>query len=303
MTVAKTPSPGGASRSVNVYPRARHGWLRLIVSLHRAGRIGRVLMPAYVGRSPIDGSGLWDPLTEAAVPVETYRTDRHALVDVQDLEQRLDRRRPALVLVIHYFGFVQPELRWISGRVSNSGGVLVEDCAHSLLSEVAYGSCGSSGEFAIYSFVKLLGRGPGAIADNTGSLERLRTTDLAAPAVVAEDWAGLSRLRRENYRALGELLEGDVSLLHPELPDDVVPQSLPILAPPAARHAIYDSLNEQGFGITALWHTLAHPAESAQDADARWLSERILNVPVHAPDSAQNMRMAAAVRRAVSRFN
>lgn len=301
MSIPKLPPPAAPSRSVDVYKRARQGWLQLVGSLLASGRIKRVLMPAYVGRSPSDGSGLWDPLTDLDAPIETYRTDRRTFVDVEDLEQRVRRGPPPLVLLVHYFGFPQPALERIAQLVHGSSGVLVEDCAHSLLSEVAYGACGNTGDFTIYSFVKLLGRGPGAIVDNTGSRDMPEPTGHAAPPVVAEDWIRLSHVRRRNYDILSDLVGAEATLVHPELPSNVVPQSLPVLVPPSSRHAIYDSLNDQGFGATALWHTLAHAAGAPQDAEARWLSHRILNLPVHAADPSQTELMARALLREVRR--
>jgi dTDP-4-amino-4,6-dideoxygalactose transaminase len=83
------------------------------------------------------------------------------------------------VLVTHFFGFAQPvaEIRVICDRW---GALLVEDCAHALLSEDAVGPLGRVGDAAVFSLRKTLPLpNGGAVLFNNPSLSP--PDDLDAP--------------------------------------------------------------------------------------------------------------------------
>ena len=49
----------------------------------------RVLLPAYVGWSAKEGSGVFDPVDELGVPYAFYRLDDRLRIDLYGLEQCL----------------------------------------------------------------------------------------------------------------------------------------------------------------------------------------------------------------------
>lgn len=61
-------------------------------------------------------------------------------------------RKVRMMLMINYFGFLQPYRREIKDICADRGVFLIEDCAHSLLTE----GSGETGDLAIYSFRKIL---------------------------------------------------------------------------------------------------------------------------------------------------
>ena len=62
------------------------------------------------------------------------------------------RERVSMVLITNYFGFLQPHRGEIGDLCRERGICLVEDCAHSLLTQ----GSGEAGDLSIYSFRKIL---------------------------------------------------------------------------------------------------------------------------------------------------
>jgi dTDP-4-amino-4,6-dideoxygalactose transaminase len=107
-----------------------------------------VLCPSYNCGHEIE------PILRLGLGVECYRVARNLDIDLDDVERRLRAGARAL-LVTHYFGFAQPlgELRALCDRY---GAMLVEDCAHALLSNNAERTLGRVGDVAIYSMRKIV---------------------------------------------------------------------------------------------------------------------------------------------------
>lgn len=73
-------------------------------------------------------------------------------VDPDELRARIRTTRIKMVLIINYFGFLQPFRKEVKQICAEQGAVLVEDCAHSLLTA----GSGDTGDLSVYSFRKLL---------------------------------------------------------------------------------------------------------------------------------------------------
>jgi dTDP-4-amino-4,6-dideoxygalactose transaminase len=89
-----------------------------------------------------------------------------------------------------------------------------------------------------------------------------------------------------NGRAHGSLhrlkqTAGALVPLSPELPLGVVPQSFPVVLCEASRDEVYQQMNDTGFGVVSLYHTLINAISPDAFPDSHWLARRILNLPVH----------------------
>ena len=73
-------------------------------------------------------------------------------IDPDELRQKMSHQRVKMVLTTDYFGMLQPHRQEIKKICADAGAALVEDCAHSLLTEGA----GLVGDLAIYSFRKIV---------------------------------------------------------------------------------------------------------------------------------------------------
>ena len=248
-----------------------------------------VLLPAYIGWSPREGSGVFDPVTERGITPVFYRMDARLAIDCADLRHRLEsNHRIKAVLLIHYFGFVDPRLDEAILDARRHGLVVIEDAAHALYTDFVGGCCGKGCDYSLYSLHKMLpftGGGMAAIRTREPA-EAFGSRVCAYGDPFAYDFAEIARRRRENYRCLQACLAplmDRVAPLFEALPDGVVPQTFPARVLAGDRYRLYQQLNDAGFGAVSLYHTLIEPLRTAEPAweDSRRLAQQIINFPVH----------------------
>lgn len=251
-----------------------------------------VLLPAYIGWSSNEGSGVFDPVLEIGVRYRFYRVARNLAIDLADLREKVVTGRPKVLLLIHYFGYPDRALCEIAEYARQNGILVVEDEAHALYSDWVGGVCGRFGDVAVMSLHKMLPFESGGMlvlnnAAGSELCERLYASSLQEPTAhlpLDYDLAGIAEARRSNAATLSALLQslhGKVDLLHPVLPDGVVPQSLPVIINTASRDKVYFDMNNSGFGVVSLYHTLITAIDRSEFPDSYWLAQRILNLPVH----------------------
>ena len=105
-----------------------------------------VLMPAYHCGSLVEPA-LW-----VGADVELYHVAADLRVEQADVLARVTPRTRCLV-VVHYFGFPQPMGELVE-LCADKGIVLVEDCAHALLTPAGGPGIGTLGDVAVASTVK-----------------------------------------------------------------------------------------------------------------------------------------------------
>lgn len=111
------------------------------------------------------GTTVWMPAFQCGVEVQAalalglevgfYRVDGGLRADLDDLDRRL-KQSPGPVLLIHYFGFAQPDIAAAARLCESHGVVLIEDCAHALFSRHGGQELGSYAPLAIFSLRKTL---------------------------------------------------------------------------------------------------------------------------------------------------
>ena len=127
---------------------------------------------AFRGLGLPPGTPAWMPSFHCGVEVQAaldagfeaayYRIAPDLTADTQDLGEGL-RRRPGPVLLIHYFGFPQPQTHRVLERCREWGVPLIEDCCHALFSRWGDEELGSIGHAAAFSVRKCLGTVDGGI--------------------------------------------------------------------------------------------------------------------------------------------
>ena len=250
-----------------------------------------VLLPSYIGWSSREGSGVFDPIEQLGVQYSFYRISQRLQVDVDDVKAKIQARRPRLLVLIHYFGFPDPNSDALCRFARDNNVFVLEDEAHAMLSDQVGGICGRSGDAAIYSIHKLLPftRG-GRLVLNTNNHEETMETmgrpigDDSAQSFGDYDLYRIALRRRENACFLLQLLR-DTGLplepLYSSLPEGIVPQSLPVLINGGSRDDLYFQMNALGYGVVSLYHTLIEPIHSEEFPEAHYLSRHIMNLPVH----------------------
>jgi dTDP-4-amino-4,6-dideoxygalactose transaminase len=260
-----------------------------------------VLLPSYIGWTSREGSGVFDPIQEVGCRFAFYRMQQDLSVDLGDFVTRLSEVKPRVVLLLHYFGFPDKNAEQLAAMSNRHGALLVEDEAHAMLSDLQGGCCGRYGDVAIYSLHKLFPvPDGGALISNGVDLEITAPRPSGLPAY---DFHQISLRRRANAECLIKLLHHcpGVRPLHRSLAPGVVPQTWPVIIEHGSRDNLYFRMNENGFGVVSLYHTLVSAVTATAFPEAHWLSKRILNLPVHQDaDSAQLERLIEALKHFTS---
>jgi dTDP-4-amino-4,6-dideoxygalactose transaminase len=277
-------------RLIYDFPNARSAFKATLLALGMRSGFDEVLLPAYVGWSSREGSGVMDPIRELGLKPVFYRMTPQLRIDVDDLCLRLTTSHARVLVVIHYFGFPDPEYKRVCQLAHEHGLIVVEDEAHSMLSDLVGGVCGRVGEFSIMSLHKLLPVPQGGLlvvnssAERTcaGALQLLRSESRSSIELCEYDTFSIAQQRRNHAARLVDLLAHvpQVELLMP-LSDGVVPQTLPIVLKSGCRDTVYHQLNSEGFGVVSLYHTMVPELNELEYPDAQWLAKRVLNLPVH----------------------
>jgi len=119
--------------------------LAAAVSILDLGPDDEVLLPAYLCKEVLR------PFL-GRTRVEFYDVKPDLSVDPETIKQKFAKSRIKIMLMINYFGFLQPYRKELKELCTENGVILIEDCAHSPLT---VGS-GDTGDIAIYSFRKIL---------------------------------------------------------------------------------------------------------------------------------------------------
>lgn len=270
------------------YRSAREGMRDFLANVLPEPHDG-VLLPAFIGWSPNEGSGVFDPIAELGKQFGFYDLKPDLTVDLDDLERRLATGGYRALVVIHYFGRTDPALSTISELARRFGVILIEDLAHGFFSSARGSEAGSYGHVRLYSLHKMFPMTEGGLVTYS-SQALLRgqnsTRSELAVDVMSYNWDAISATRRANFEEITKRLAGlsglgrQFQLLWPELNASDVPQTLPVRVLGNARDDIYKRMNEDGFGMVSLYHTLIDHVRS-DFGSMMDLSRRIINFPVH----------------------
>jgi dTDP-4-amino-4,6-dideoxygalactose transaminase len=291
LTIAKAAQVQACSRRPVVgFRRARDAFQSFLAACE-IGAGDTVLLPAFVGWSARESSGVFDPVESIGAKPIFYRLNQNLLIDVEDVQYKIREHAPKIFVLIHYFGYPDPNASALAGFARNHGVIVVEDEAHAMLSDLIGGVCGRAGDASIFSLHKML---PfcegGALLLNSSVRSSVRTQlEKNAPHSMPlpfweYDLHSISAIRRQNGEQLIAALAplaGRVNLLFPTLPMGVVPQTLPVVIQHKNRDELYFSMNDAGFGVVSLYHTLIDSIDAHAFPESYALASRIMNLPVH----------------------
>ncbi|UQY34406.1 DegT/DnrJ/EryC1/StrS family aminotransferase [Pseudomonas fulva] len=283
MRIEKQASVGRSGGRVWVdYPRARDAFEAYLRALElRETEV--VLMPNYIGYSPREGSGVFDPIVNSGVNCEFYELDKSLTICLDSIKRCIENFDVKLIVVIHYFGYVDPGYERVVELAKANGIKILEDQAHSLFTDIHGGVSGRLSDASIYSLHKMLPVSSG------GALSLQKAGDGYAPSLVSKlcfehDIASLVKARIKNHGYLTRRLAGHDSVLkalRPVLEPGVVPQTFPVLIISCDRNALYQKMNDSGFGVVSLYHTMISEIQTNPDFQTNYVAERILNLPLH----------------------
>lgn len=269
------------------YQSARKAFKNILLGLLDKGKY-KLLLPGYIGYSSKEGSGIYDPVMEAGVHHAFYKVNRRLQINIKDLEEKLDYPGKKVVLLVHYFGIPDINYEKVIDICRKYDAVIIEDAAHALYTDFVDHCCGSKGDYTIYSLHKML-------PFKTGGMLRINTllgneiflhSERNRVNIFDYDLYSISKVRKQNAKMWDLLICHSTffpKVLEPlwQYSEDVTYQTYPVIVKDTCRDDLYFGLNKQNFGAVSLYHEMIKPIEKQGLEEALWLSEHILNLPVH----------------------
>ena len=261
---------------------ARDAWSDIIERYKVTHPIGKILLPAYIGWSVKEGSGIFDSVLKSGIEFEFYGLGMHLEIDFDDLKSKVEANKKPLVLLVHYFGFTDLDYIKIATWLEDNNIFFVEDCAHAWLTDLIGGVCGKRGNFSFYSLHKLLPVATGGIMVDNSPTEYFNNA-INPFYELNYDLYSIYNLRRTNYNYLLQLLLDikGIEVIYKNLYEGICPQTLPVIVESYDRTSLYNKMNEAGFGMVSLYHTMISNLDNSSFEAPQKLAPRIINFPIH----------------------
>ena len=262
-----------------------------------------ILLPSFIGWSAREGSGVYDPVASIGAESIFYRMNENLSIDADDVQCKIRMRKPRVLVLIHYFGYPDPNAAALAAYAHKHGVLVLEDEAHAMLSDLVGGACGRTGDAVIFSLHKMLPFREGGVLLLNPSIAdgvRMQLAEREPQGELLSFWeydlhciATIRRRNAEQLIAALSPLAGRVNLLFPSLPPGVVPQTLPVIIQRKNRDELYFEMNAAGFGVVSLYHTLIDRVNAKEFPESHALASRIMNLPVH--QDAKPEQLAAMI--------
>ena len=257
--------------------------------LMMSGDSNRILIPAYIGLSLEEGSGILDPIKESGTSFAFYALDFNLDPILESLESRIKSFNPTHVLVVNYFGYLISNRTSVFEMLSQFSVDTIEDFAHLLLPLTDKREVDKLADSEVYSLHKTIGSntGGGAVLksrDDSFLSNTITSDSLALFAKTNIEY--VSRIRRRNFLYLStELQTFTTSKFVPFFSDGrepILPLNFPIrVSTRQSRHELYGLLVESEILPTALYHRLVPEITESEYPTSLKVSETILNLPIH----------------------
>jgi perosamine synthetase len=136
------------NRFTSLHDLGRNAFYRLFTGLRAAGE-ANVWFPQYHCGVEVQAA------IDAGLQVSFYAIRPDLSVDAEELIRTVGANR-GLIVIVHYFGFPQPELSFIAEECRSRHWILIEDCAQALFSRDGERPLGFEAPFSIFSLKKTL---------------------------------------------------------------------------------------------------------------------------------------------------
>lgn len=289
---------------------ARVAW-RLVLDRLSFPSGASALLPAYIGITDREGSGIIDPIEATRTPFTLYPLGDRLQVDPNVLEDRLRSGRHPLLLLVHYFGLAHVDVPSLRALCDRYGTLLIEDCAHvpgPIPGRTGLGSFGHAAFFSLHKCFAVPAGGALRANDPDFPLSAPAGADACPQPCVEQfartDHAAAAARRGANHRWLtGRLAHVDgLTVLYPSIGDQV-PHDFPIQVHDGLREKLYFALMEQGLPTIALYYRLIDAITPVDFPASHALSKGILNLPVHQDTTEEDLvRLCDALEATLKRL-
>lgn len=277
------------------YDSARKALEDVLLNLMKCG-ITTVFLPAFIGYSPKEGSGIFDPVLKTGIGYDFYGMTENLHLDLEDIKNRIcNSDKKVAILLVHYWGYIDPNYEEIAKFCKSKEVVIIEDSAHALFTEVCGQTlAGKYADYIIYSLHKMFPiNSGGALRVLNGNTFDANLQTKIDFNIFEYDIVSISEKRKSNACFLENKLKDNpkIKILRSGYDyEGNVPQTFPILLDKAInRYNVYLKLNEMGYGVISLYHTLIQEIMSKNFYSSEKLSSGILNLPVHQDVSEETL--------------
>ena len=279
------------SNNINLFSSARNAFKFLLQKLNETGNRS-ILLPAYIGYTDREGSGVFDPVSSLRLMYDFYEVDEKLSVNVNHLENKLRKKEVDMLLIIHYFGFCQNNMSEIKRLCIKYDVLLIEDCAHTPQSTTSHGKLGDIGDFSFFSIHKYYPTIDGGILkvnnDDFSYLTDKLTASLELPhaetlqTLISSNVEEIKERRRRNYLYLDKFI-GEIpgiKKLFNDLPEGVSPHNYPLIVENDLRELLYFDLIKNGVPAIALYYRMIELINEGCFEKSLALSSSILSLPI-----------------------
>lgn len=279
---------------------ARDAWSKIIEEYKVINPIGKILLPSYIGWSSNEGSGIFDSVANSGLDYDFYELGMHLEINLEVLKNKVNENENPLVLLVHYFGFIDVKYDQITNWLCENDVFFVEDSAHAWLTDLIGGRVGRKGNYSFYSLHKLLPISTGGVMVNNKPKDNENISKMNPFLDLNYDFLSIFNIRRANYKYLCSLLK-DVSglkVIYENLEEAICPQTFPIIVENYDRDKLYYEMNEKGFGLVSLYHTMIEQLKDHTSKASLVLSKKIINLPIHQDVEKDHLkRMVAELKK------
>ncbi|MEK6806988.1 MAG: DegT/DnrJ/EryC1/StrS family aminotransferase [Pseudomonadota bacterium] len=266
-----------------------------------------VLLPAYIGVSDREGSGVFDPVVRTQTPFTFYPVDERLHLNLDDIAARLRTGLHPMLLAVHWFGLQHVDMTALRSLCAEYDVWLVEDCAHVPGPGSGTTGPGSFGAAAFHSLHKIIAvPDGGALRINDPRLATAapqpheQCSGFALEQLLRTDMDAVAATRRANYSWLTRRLAATpgIEVLYPSI-GDAVPHDFPIRILGGIREKLYFALMDQRLPTVALYYRLVPEIAREEFPASHALSASILNLPVHQDTSERDLGVLCDAMEAV----
>ena len=276
------------------YESARKGFSEILRKIKIKYTNCILLLPGYIGYSPNEGSGIFDPVIQNQMTYQFYHIDKNINIDMEDYKQKVNNSNgKIIVLLVHYFGYIDPRIEEVVKIAKEKDAIIIEDCAHALYTDYIDGTCGKFSDISIYSLHKMLPyKNGGMIRINNNEIIELEKNDNYYN-ILEYDLKEIAKKRKRNAMIIEEELEnvkGIKILRKTNIYENQTPQTYPILILEKDKNYFYHRLNNEGFGVVSLYHTMIKELQRDEYKLSTEIGMKILNLPVHQDANEDELR-------------
>ena len=294
---------------------ARQAWEKILNLYKHKISTGTILLPAYIGVTNREGSGVFDPVKNSGLKYRFYRVNKKLFSSTSIIKSELEKGDVRLLLISHWFGLPHVNLIEMQKLCKKFNVLLVEDCAH-VIGGFLYDKSiklGTYGDCSFYSFEKALGakKGGALIVNNLLDEHKFffSTSKHSCPKKVLENilFSNVKQIalhRKNLYLKLARLLKNikNIKVIYQNI-GDYIPHTFPVYVDKNLREKIYFSLIEVGIPLTALYYRLIKEIDEKKFPESYLLSKGILNLPIHQNISAELLtKIVKAVRSVLKKI-